>query len=77
MVDLEDTARSPPAAARCRVGHFKIASPARWSRARVVGDGALEKNWGRQLGGIVGYNARDRASSGRKEGRGREKSMFG
>jgi len=59
VVDLEDTARSPPTGARVvPVGHVEVDAPA--SRralrivARVEGDGALEENWGRQLGGIAG-----------------------
>lgn len=59
MVDLEDTARSPPARARVvSIGHVEVDAPA--SRralrivARVESDGALEEDWGRQLGGIAG-----------------------
>ena len=58
MIDLEETARSPPACARViSIGHVEIdASASRGSRrvvARVEGDGALQENWGRQLGGIA------------------------
>lgn len=55
VVDLEDTARSPPAATSVAVAHVEVgASAPRRLRARVVGDGAREEDWGRQLGGIVG-----------------------
>lgn len=57
MVDLEDAARSPPAATVVAVAHCGVevgASTARRLRARVVGDGAREEDWRRQLGGIVG-----------------------
>lgn len=57
MVDLEDTARSPPpgAGACVTLGHVEIyASPSRRFCACVVGNGALEQDWRRQLGGIDG-----------------------
>ena len=62
VVDLEETTRSPPASAFVfAISHIEVgtsastpASAARRVVARVKGDGALEKNWGRQLGGIVG-----------------------
>ena len=60
MVDLEDTARSPPTATRVvAIGHVEVGASASASAAgrlvaRVEGDGALEENWGRQLGGIAG-----------------------
>jgi hypothetical protein len=58
MVDLEDTASSPPTTTRVvAIGHVEVgasASAAGRLVARVEGDGALEKNWGRQLGGIAG-----------------------
>jgi hypothetical protein len=59
VVHLEDTARSPPAGARSTlVGHILGAGPAaRRVVARVKGDGALEEDWGRQLGGIDGGEA--------------------
>lgn len=53
MVDLENTTRPSPAATRVRVGHFVVcASALRGVVTRVKGDGALEKDWGRQLGGV-------------------------
>ena len=53
VVHLKDAARSPPAGAVVAVGHVEVgASTARRSSARVVGNGALEEDWGRQLGGI-------------------------
>jgi hypothetical protein len=55
MIDLEDTARSPPSSPGVSIGHVEIgASVPRGVVARVKGDGALEEDWGRQLGGIVG-----------------------
>lgn len=55
VVDLEDAARSPPAATSTPVRHVEIgASTARRFRARVVGDGTREEDWRRQLGGIDG-----------------------
>jgi hypothetical protein len=53
MVDLENTTRPSPSAARVRIGHFVVCAPAPWRVvARVKGDGALEEDWGRQLGGV-------------------------
>lgn len=56
VVDLEDTARSPPAGAKVvAIGHVEVGAAApRRVVARVEGDGALQENWGRQLGGIAG-----------------------
>lgn len=67
MVDLEDTARPPPAATRVAISHVEVDTSttatasasssitvARRVVARVKGDGTLEKNWGRQLGGVAG-----------------------
>ena len=52
VVDLEDAARSPPAA-RVGVCHGPVGTAsARRMGGRVVGDGALEEDWGRQFGGI-------------------------
>jgi len=51
MVDLEDTARSPPTSRPVR--HVaRRSSSTRRICARVVGDGASEQDWGRQFGGI-------------------------
>lgn len=53
MVDLEDAARSPPPSAVVTIGHVEVnAAPARRFGSRVVGDGSLKQDWGRQLGGI-------------------------
>lgn len=55
MVELEDAAGPPPASHGIAIGHVEIAvSTARRFGAGVVRDGALEENWGRQLGGIDG-----------------------
>ena len=55
VIHLEDAARSPPAGTIVAVGHVEVdASSARRAGSRVVGDGSLEENWGRQLGGIGG-----------------------
>lgn len=67
MIYLKDTARSPPAGTRIPIGHVEInTSTARtwWIRGRVVGDGALEKNWGRQLGGIGGDGRKELFDAG-------------
>lgn len=62
MIDLEDAARPPPTgagAASVSVRHVEIdAASARRFRTRVVGDGALQQDWGRQLGGIEGVRTR-------------------
>ena len=68
MVDLEEAARSPPACARvASIGHVEVnASASDGSRrivARVEGDGALQKNWRRQLGGIAGARSEAAVSS--------------
>lgn len=62
MVDLEDATRSPPP--RRPVRHCaRASSSARRVFARVVGDGAREKEWGRQFGGVDGDTALKVASS--------------
>lgn len=54
VVDLENAARPPPTTARIPVSHFMVSAPApRGVVARVKSDGALEEDWGRQLGGIA------------------------
>jgi hypothetical protein len=55
VIDLEDTARSPPAGSTALVTHIEVvASTARRFGTRVVGNGALEEDWRRQFGGIDG-----------------------
>jgi len=62
VVDLEDATRSPPPAAF--VCHLRILSaPTRSVGAHVVGDGARDKKWGRQFGGVVGVCRRGFATS--------------
>lgn len=53
VIHLENTTRSPPPAGF--VCHISVRRPtARRIRARVVGNGAREEDWGRQLGGVEG-----------------------
>ena len=51
MVDLENTTRSPPTVC-LGVGHHVDAASTRLFGAGVVGDSALEEDWGRQFGGV-------------------------
>lgn len=69
MIDLEDTARSPPAATF--VVHGLVNAPAsRRFGVRVVGDGAREEDWRRQLEGIEGvsYSEAMREARGGRNG---------
>lgn len=59
VIYLEKRARPPPTG-RILFRHFVHTSSTRRIGTRVVGDGTLEENWGRQFGGIVG----NRGSSG-------------
>lgn len=53
MIDLEDTGGSPPTFGAVLISHVEIcASTTGGLCSRVVGDGALKENWGRQFGGI-------------------------
>lgn len=53
VVDLEDATRPSPTG-RVRFRHFVHTPPTRRIGPRVVGDGPLQEDWGRQLAGIVG-----------------------
>lgn len=71
VVDLEDTTRSPPTATGILVRHIEIGTIASWGgffvRRRVEIDGALEENWGRQLGGIDGVRGCEAGGEGKGE----------
>lgn len=55
MIDLQNATGSPPTGRIVAVGHVQIcASTTRRFSTRVVRNGTLQENWGRQLGGIVG-----------------------
>lgn len=71
MVDLKDAARTPSTGPSVPVGHVEIdATPARRFCARVVGDGSLKQDWGRQLGGIDGGGREACGRCGRGGGQG-------
>lgn len=53
VVDLEDAARPSPTGRVC-FRHFVHTPPTRRICPRVVGDGPLQEDWGRQLAGVVG-----------------------
>lgn len=53
VVDLEDGTRPPPTS-RILFRHLVYTPSTRRIGARVVGDGALEEDWGRQLAGVAG-----------------------
>lgn len=53
MVDLEDATRPSPTGRVC-FRHFVHTPPTRRIGPRVVGDGPLQEDWGRQLAGVVG-----------------------
>jgi hypothetical protein len=63
MVNLEDATRSPPSSTFVR--HVRVDASTRWVGARVVRDGARDKEWGRQLGGVVGVCRRGLRRVGR------------
>lgn len=54
MVYLEDGTGPPPTSLVLLFRHFVHTSSTRRICPRVVGNGTLEENWGRQLAGIVG-----------------------
>lgn len=53
VVDLEDATRPSPTGRVCFC-HLVHTPPTRRIGPRVVGDGPLQENWGRQLAGVVG-----------------------
>lgn len=53
VVDLEDATRPSPTG-RVRFRHLVHTPPTRRIGPRVVGDGPLQEDWGRQLAGVVG-----------------------
>lgn len=80
MVYLEERARPPPTG-RVLFCHLVHTSSTRRISTRVVGDGTLEEDWGRQFGGIVGNSGRSRivsptARADRNFGRGGERGGF-
>lgn len=53
VVHLQDAGGSPPAFGAVLIGHVEVcASTTGRLGSRVVGDGALEEDWGRQFGGV-------------------------
>ena len=60
VINLEDTAGSPSAGGFVPVGHVEVyaSSTTRRLGIRVVGNGALKENWGRQLGGVEKVHAK-------------------
>lgn len=68
VVDLEDAARPSPTGRVC-FRHFVHTPPTRRIGPRVVGDGPLQEDWGRQLAGVVGNCGKFAESSGRIDGR--------
>ena len=65
VVDLEDAARPSPTGRVC-FRHFVHTPPTRRIGPRVVGDGPLQEDWGRQLAGVVGNCGKFAESSGRR-----------
>lgn len=53
VVDLEERTRPSPTGLVLLFRHFVHTSPTRLICARVVGDGTLEEEWGRQFAGFV------------------------
>lgn len=53
VVDLEDATRPSPTGRVC-FRHLVHTPPTRRIGPRVVGDGPLQEDWGRQLAGVVG-----------------------
>lgn len=54
VVNLEDGTGPPPTSLVLLFRHFVHTSSTRRIRPRVVGNGTLEEDWGRQLAGVVG-----------------------
>lgn len=74
VVHLKERARPSPTGRVLLFRHFVHTSSTRRIGTRVVGDGTLEEDWGRQLGGIVGNRGRSgivSSAGGTDEGFGR------
>jgi hypothetical protein len=76
VVDLEDATRPSPTGRVC-FRHFVHTPPTRRIGPRVVGDGPLQEDWGRQLAGVVGNCGKSLSCPAeRSDGQFRQREQF-